>query len=147
MILLFLLHHSEAARTDQMFRNGIAHLRMNAFSSWNDEGPDFRLLSDLLVQQLGYDEIESRGLDRCRAEHRLEVRLSHCSQEAYYYLRSLRTISSNGYYPEIVEPVTIPTNIVGGVGFVDVVNTAVARIELPTEERSGKDIFGWEESL
>lgn len=136
-----------ACFSDQMFRNGIAHLRMNAFSSWNDEGPDFRLLSDLLVQQLGYDEIESRGLDRCRAEHRLEVRLSHCSQEAYYYLRSLRTISSNGYYPEIVEPVTIPTNIVGGVGFVDVVNTAVARIELPTEERSGKDIFGWEESL
>lgn len=136
-----------ACFSDQMFRNGIAHLRMNAFSSWNDEGPDFRLLSDLLVQQLGYDEIESRGLDRCRAEHRLEVRLSHCSQEAYYYLRSLRTISSNGYYPEIVEPVTIPTNIVGGVGFVDVVNTAVARIELPTEERSGKDIFGWEETL
>ena len=99
-----------ACFSDQMFRNGIAHLRMNAFSSWNDEGPDFKLLSDLLVQQLGYDEIESRGLERCRAEHRLEVRLSHCSQEAYYYLRSLRTISSNGYYPEIVEPVTIPSH-------------------------------------
>ena len=123
-----------ACFTDQLFRDGTAHLRMNAFSSWNDEGPDIMLLSELLVQQLGYDEIESRGLERCLAEHRLEVRLSHCSQEAYYYLRSLRTISSEGYHPEIVEPVTVPSNIIGGVGFVDVVNTAIARIELPAEE-------------
>ena len=137
-----------ACFTDQLFRDGTAHLKMNTFSSWDNEGPDFMLLSDLLVQQIGYEGIESRGLDRCRAEHRLEVRLSHCSQDAYHYLRSLRTISSEGYYPEIVEPVTIPTNIVDGVGFVEVVNTAVARIDLPAEERIGiKDIFGWEESL
>ena len=121
---------------------------MNTFSSWDDEGPDFLLLSDLLVQQIGYEWIESRGLERCRAEHRLEVRLSHCSQEAYHYLRSLRTISSEGYYPEIVEPVTIPTNIVDGVGFVEVVSTAVARIDLPAEERIGiKDIFGLVEPI
>lgn len=137
-----------ACFTDQLFRDGMAHLKMNTFSSWDDEGPDFMLLSDLLVQQIGYEEIESRGLERCRAEHRLEVRLSHCSQEAYHYLRSLRTITSEGYYPEIVEPVTIPTNIVDGVGFVEVVNTAVARIDLPAEERRGiKAIFGWEEPI
>ena len=135
-----------ACFTDQLFRDGTAHLKMNTFSSWDDEGPDFKPLSELLVQQIGYEGIESRGLERCRAEHRLEVRLSHCSQEAYHYLRSLRTISSEGYYPEIVEPVTIPTNIVDGVGFVEVVNTAVARIDLPAEERIGiKAIFGWEE--
>ena len=43
---------------------------------------------------------------------------------------------------------TIPTNIVDGVGFVEVVNTAVARIDLPAEERIGiKDIFGLVEPI
>ena len=31
-------------------------------------------------------------------------------------------------------PVTIPSNIEGGIGFVDVVNTAVVRIDLPSAE-------------
>lgn len=127
-----------ACFSDRLFRDGTAHLRMNAFSSWDDEGPDFMNLGVEVLRQYGYVETQLRGFDRCRADHRLEIRLSHCSRDAYFYLRALRTISSNGYEPAIVEPVTVPSNIEGGVGFVDVVNTAVARIDLP----SGEEYYG-----
>ena len=130
---------SFACFSDQMFRDGTAHLRMNAFSSWNDEGPDFMRLGAEVLRRYGYIETQERGFDRCRAAHRLEIRLSHCSRDAYYYLRALRTIASDGYEPAIVEPVTVPTNIEGGIGFVGIVNTAVARIDLPSEEESYGD--------
>lgn len=123
-----------ACFSDRLFRDGTAHLRMNAFSSWNNEGPDFMFLGEEVLRRYGDAETQARGFERCRAYHRLEIRLSHCSREAYFYLRALRTISSNGYEPAIVEPVTVPSNIEGGVGFVDIVNTAVARIDLPSEE-------------
>lgn len=123
-----------ACFSDRLFRDASAHLKMNAFSSWNNEGPDFMNLGYALYRQYGEEEMASRGVTRCRAGHRLEVRLSHCSQAAYFYLRALRTISSSGYRPEIMEPVTVPSNLSGGVGFVDVVSTAVAIIDLPAEE-------------
>ena len=123
-----------ACFSDQMFRDGTAHLRMNAFSSWNDEGPNFMSLGAEVLRRYGYMETQERGFDRCRATHRLEIRLSHCSRDAYFYLRALRIISSDGYEPAIVEPVTVPTNIEGGSGFVGIVNTSVARINLPSEE-------------
>ena len=122
-----------ACFSDQMFRDGTAHLKMNSFSSWSDEGANFYGLRRDLYKNYGYDAFNEE-LDKCRAEHRLEVHLSHCSQDAYYYLRSLRTISSEGYDPRIVEPVTVPSNIIDGIGYVDIVNTTVARIELPAEE-------------
>ena len=125
---------SFACFPDQLFRDGTAHLKMNVFSSWSDEGPDFRQLASRLVTLYDIDELEARGFEKCRAKHRLEIHLSHCTQSAYFYLRSLRTVLSEGYYPEIVEPVTVPTNIIGGVGYVDIVNTAVARIDLPAQE-------------
>ena len=123
-----------ACFSDRMFRDGTAHLRMNAFSSWNSEDPDFMALGETLYRQYDYEELVARGFDRCRATHGLEVRLSHCSRDAYFYLRALRTVSSGDYQPAIVEPVTIPSNIEGGIGFVDVVNTAVVRIDLPSAE-------------
>ena len=129
---------SFACFSDQMFRDGTAHLKMNAFSSWNDEGPDFMSLGAEVLRRYGYIETQERGFDRCRAAHRLEIRLSHCSRDAYFYLRALRTISSDGYEPAIVEPVTVPSNIEGGIGFVEVLNTAVARIDLP----SGEEYYG-----
>ena len=129
---------SFACFSDRLFRDGTAHLKMNAFSSWNDEGPDFMSLGAEVLRRYGYTETQERGFDRCRAAHRLEIRLSHCSRDAYYYLRALRTIASDGYEPAIVEPVTVPSNIEGGIGFVEVLNTAVARIDLP----SGEEYYG-----
>lgn len=123
-----------ACFSDQLFRDGTAHLRMNTYPSWNDEGPDFTRLGAQLLDIYGYDMLLERGFDKCRADHWLEIHLSHCSQDAYHYLRSLRTISSEGYNPEIVEPVTVPSNFIGGIGLVDVINTAISRIDLPSKE-------------
>lgn len=121
-----------ACFSDRQFRDATAHIRMNAFSSWNNEGVDFESLGRELVKVYG-PGLDSREPDSCTARHWLEVRLSHCSQEAYDYLRALRTLSSRSYRPEIVEPVVIPSNIEGGVGFVSIVHTASARVELPSE--------------
>jgi hypothetical protein len=120
--------------SDQMFRNGIAHLKMNVFSSWSDEGVNFRELANRLVMTYDLDYLRRRGLSRCQSRHWLEIRLSQITQEAYHYLRALRIVSSDGYMPEIVEPVTIPNNMIGGCGFVSIVNTVVYRINLPDEE-------------
>ncbi len=122
-----------ACFSDRQFRDATAHVRMNAFSSWNNEGVDFESLAGELAKSYGSGDLESRGPDSCTTRHWLEVRLSHCSQEAYDYLRALRTVSSSSYRPDIMEPVVIPSNMEGGVGFVSVVHTASARIELPSE--------------
>lgn len=125
-----------ACFSDKMFKDGTAHLKMNTFSSLDDDGPDFVALASRLFMLYDHDTLVDRGFEKCRAEHWLEVYLTHCTQQTYYYLRSLRTVLSDGYYPEVVEPVTIPSNIIGGVGFVDVINTSMARINLPTKEEN-----------
>ena len=119
--------------SDQLFQDGTAHLRMN-ISSWNDGEYSFRDLGKRFAETYGTDILNERAFDKVHAECRLEIRLSQCSQDAYYYLRTLRTVSSDGYDPRIVEPVTVPSNIIGGIGFVDILNTAVARIGLPDKE-------------
>ena len=122
-----------ACFSDSQFRDATAHLKMNAFSSWNNEGADFENLAKELRRTYDSDKLAARGFVSCTARHWLEVRLSHCTQETYSYLRALRTVSSSSYRPDIMEPLVIPSNIEGGVGFVGVVNTASARIELPSE--------------
>ncbi len=122
-----------ACFSDQMFRDGTAHLRMNILSRHNGED-SFRLLGKRLAETYGTDILDGRVFDKVIASCQLQIRLSQCSQDAYYYLRTLRTISSDGYDPRIVEPVTVPSNIIGGIGFVDIVNTAVACIDLHARE-------------
>lgn len=132
----FLGNGAFACFSDQLFRDGTARLKMNAFASWNKEGPDFMALYGRLFVMLGSAELEARELDRCRATRRLEVKLSNCSEATYFYLRALRTVSSEGYRPEIVEPVTVPGNIVGGVGFVDIVTSDIKAMELSAKEET-----------
>lgn len=129
-----------ACFSDQLFKDSTAHLRMNTYSSWIDDGPNFTRLGAQLVNIYGYDILLERGFRNCRADHWLEIHLSHCSQGAYYYLRTLRTISSEGYDPRIVEPVTAPSNIIGGIGFVDIVNTSIARIDLPAIDEYNEEM-------
>ena len=123
-----------ACFSDQLFQDGTAHLKMN-IPSWHDGEDSFRLLGKRLAETyFGTDMLNGRVFDKVCASCQLQIRLSQCSQDAYYYLRSLRTISSEGYDPRIVEPVTVPSNIIGGIGFVDIVNTAVACIDLHARE-------------
>lgn len=125
---------SFATFSDALFADGTAKLKINLHDSWNFESVNFDGLLWKLYSGNDYDEIKERGLDRCAGSQTVDIHLSHCSEATYHYLRALRTISSENYIPEIVEPVTIPCNITGGTGFVDIVSTSTVTLDLPDEE-------------
>ena len=121
---------SFAVFSDRMFRDRTAVVKVNLRPdqiwklSWE--------LQDVLLRDCGEDCLEA--LSTSRIEHRGELVLGHCNEETYHYLRALRTISSSDYVPQIVEPVRIPANVEGGIGFVDIVAVSRSTIRFPDIE-------------
>ena len=114
--------------SDRLFRDGPARLVFDCPMQFFYSDLDAETLFDLLLQDYGYES--PWGLSRDVTSF-FEVKIHACSQATYSYLRALRTVRSNGYNPVLTEPVTIPGNIIGGIGFVDVLNSAAVRIGLP----------------
>lgn len=117
--------------SDQLFRDGPARLVFDSSRQYYYPGADPDLLFEVLLQDFGNEVSWSAEWPVREISRTLEVQVHGCSKDAYLYLRALRTVRSNGYNPVLTEPVTIPSNIIGGIGFVDVLNTAAVRIDLP----------------
>lgn len=117
--------------SDQLFRDGPARLVFDSPMQFYYPGADPDLLFEVLRQDFGNEVSWSAEWPVREISRTLEVRVHGCSKDAYLYLRALRTVRSNGYNPVLTEPVTIPGNIIDGIGFVDILNTAAVRIDLP----------------
>ena len=117
--------------SDQLFRDGPARLVFDSPMQFYYPGADPDLLFEALRQDFGNEVSWSAEWPVREISRTLEVQVHGCSKDAYLYLRALRTVRSNGYNPVLTEPVTIPGNIIGGIGFVDVLNTSAVRIGLP----------------
>ncbi|MBQ3439790.1 MAG: DUF4249 domain-containing protein [Bacteroidales bacterium] len=118
--------------SDQLFRDGPARLVFDSSRQYYYPGADSDYLFELLIRSYG---VGSDGFVPWPTSDEIslsvEVQVHGCSKDAYLYLRALRTVRSNGYNPVLTEPVTIPGNIIDGIGFVDILNTAAVRIDLP----------------
>ena len=114
--------------SDRLFRDGPARLVFDSAMQYFYSDLDGEYLFDLLMQDLGFGgQGKSWGLSR-EVTSTLEVNVHGCSQAAYFYLRALRTVRSNGYNPVLMEPVTIPGNMIGGTGFVEILNTTTVPV-------------------
>ena len=119
--------------SDQLFRDGPARLVFDSPMQFYYPGADPDLLFEVLRQDFGNEVSWSAEWPVREISRTLEVQVHGCSKDAYLYLRALRTVRSNGYNPVLTEPVTIPGNIIDGIGFVDILNTAAVRIGLPED--------------
>lgn len=116
-----------AVFSDVLFTDDVAHLKIDTYSddwNWYDgfRQWDFDIL---LSPELNTILYEQRMFQKLTADYTMNLYLSNCSEATYRYLRALRAVTSNGYIPQIMEPVTIPSNITGGLGFVDIVYSSV----------------------
>ncbi len=119
--------------SDQLFRDGPARLVFDSPMQFYYPGADPDLLFEVLRQDFGNEVSWSAEWPVREISRTLEVQVHGCSKDAYLYLRALRTVRSNGYNPVLTEPVTVPGNIIDGIGFVDILNTAAVRIGLPED--------------
>ncbi len=114
--------------SDLLFRDGPARLVFDSPMQFYYREADTDLLFEALREEYG-DEVYWEAQWPVRdVTCTLEVRVHACSQAAYSYLRALRTARSNGYNPVLTEPVTVPCNIIGGTGFVEILNTTTMRL-------------------
>ena len=125
----FLGDGSFTAFSDELFRDKQAKLSFNMSMQYYYTNTD--MLYTQLLEEDGSEVYWQAEWPPKEPENVLELHIQTCSQAAYHYLRALRTARSNGYNEEItMAPVTIPSNIIGGMGFVDVVSASVSRFSL-----------------
>lgn len=60
-------------------------------------------------------------------------RLESLSETAYYYLKALNTIESDGYDEAINEPISFPSNVHGGTGIVSISTGNTYTVNIPVE--------------
>lgn len=123
--------------TDALFADVTAHLKANVrlYGMNNINFSDFE-------KELRKHTDYNRRVARCHGSKALSLHLSNCSEQTYHYMKAYRTITSDNYVPEIVEPVTLPSNITGGTGFVDIVNTSTYSIILAENTREYNAVTG-----
>ncbi len=115
--------------SDQLFRDGSARLVFDSSRQYFYSDIDSEYLYELLMQDFGFETAQgAKWPNQDDVSTTLEVKVHACSQAAYLYLRALRTVRSNGYNPVLMQPVTIPSNITGGTGFVEILNTTTVHL-------------------
>lgn len=63
--------------------------------------------------------------------HTITVRLLSLSEETYRYLKALNCLESDDYSEVLMEPVNLPTNVKGGIGFVGVWTETKYTLQMP----------------
>lgn len=115
-----------AVFSDAMFADKSINLQMYYSEYAWDSAYQFEYGFSSLLSQ----EDSSRKIKTLTVSQRVNLYLSNCSKAVYAYLRALRALTSSNYLPQIMEPVTVPSNIDGGTGFVDIVYTTVRSFDL-----------------
>lgn len=68
--------------------------------------------------------------DSCYVRPTLKVELSHIGGRHYHYLKALNSLES-GSGDLALEDIAVPSNVVGGIGFVGISNTVSQKFSLP----------------
>lgn len=115
---------SFAVFSDELFRDGKAMLKFDSAMQYYYGG-----MVDL---EMLYNYVSGQGLEVIwppkEVANKVRLRIQSCSREAYNYFRALRTVRSNGYNPAILEPIVIPDNIEGGIGFVGILSEGLPKL-------------------
>ena len=117
-----------AVFSDDLFRDQSTKISFDSYWAYFYRGNDEVDILQAMADAYGEEKAACIQMPIGEVRNEVYVKLSACSEESYHYLRALRTIVSNGYNPIFMEPVTIPGNINGGLGYVGVLSSATEAI-------------------
>ena len=75
--------------------------------------------------------------NRIHRNHTITVRILRLSEAEYRYLRALNALSDDDYDEALMEPVSLPSNVTGGLGFVGIFSGTEYVMKLPEKIRPG----------
>lgn len=85
-----------------------------------------------------YDILTSLSYTYCRLKQDITVRLLSLPETYYRYLKALNCMDDDDYDEALMEPVSLPSNVEGGLGFVGVSSAVQYIIEMPDKQ------WGWQ---
>ena len=78
-----------------------------------------------------YYPIEGHYYDHISRKQTITVRLLSITEAEYRYLKALNCLDDGDYDDALMEPISLPCNVIGGLGFVGVCSESRVIIELP----------------
>lgn len=118
--------------TDNRFSNASATLKVYT-PHYNDYYP---MVDGYYPFQNYYpgEEYEMPKFDLIYYKHTIFVRLLTLTESEYRYLQALNYLNDDDYSEALMEPVSLPNNVKGGLGFVGVASERKIIIDLPEVE-------------
>ena len=78
-----------------------------------------------------YYPVEGHYYDHISRKQTITVRLLSITEAEYRYLKALNCLDDGDYNDALMEPISLPCNVIGGLGFVGVCSESRVIIELP----------------
>lgn len=78
-----------------------------------------------------YYPVEGHYYDHISRKQTITVRLLSITEAEYRYLKALNCLDDGDYDDALMEPISLPCNVIGGLGFVGVCSESRVIIELP----------------
>lgn len=125
------ISHSDQDEENEMFPSISNKYNIFTDNQFSNSSATLKVYTAFHLDYLsGYDSVRSTLLS-------LTVRLLSISKEEYLYMKGLNCMDDDDYDTTLMEPVSLPSNVQGGLGFVGV--SAEARINMEFPEKSRWD--------
>lgn len=123
------ISHSDQDEENEMFPSISNKYNIFTDNQFPNSSATLKVYTALGLDYLsGYDSVYSRLLS-------LSVRVLSISKEEYLYLKGLNCMDDDDYDTTLMEPVSLPSNVQGGLGFVGVSASAEVNMEFPESPR------------
>ena len=84
-----------------------------------------------------YDILQSLNYTRCYLKQNITVRVLSLPETYYRYLKALNCMDDEDYDEALMEPISLPSNVEGGLGFVGISSEIQYTIDMPDKK------WGW----
>ncbi|WP_300701746.1 DUF4249 domain-containing protein [Bacteroides sp.] len=123
------ISHSDQDEDNEMFPSISNKYNIFTDNQFTNSSATLKVYTALSLDYLsGYDSVHSTLLS-------LTVRLLSISKEEYLYLKGLNCMDDDDYDTTLMEPVSLPSNVEGGLGFVGISAQAKVNMEFPEKSR------------
>lgn len=123
------ISHSDQDEENEMFPSISNKYNIFTDNQFPNSSATLKVYTALGLDHLsGYNSVYSRLLS-------LSVRVLSISKEEYLYLKGLNCMDDDDYDTTLMEPVSLPSNVQGGLGFVGVSASAEVNMEFPESPR------------
>lgn len=123
------ISHSDQDEENEMFPTIDNKYNIFTDNQFSNSSATLKVYTALQLDYLGgYSNVHSTPLS-------CTVRLLSISKEEYLYLKGLNCLDDGDYDTTLMEPVSIPSNVQGGLGFVGVSAQAKVNMEFPVKAR------------